>query len=147
MPTCTGAWSHVPVAGGCDGVTFTVMVGVLLPELPDLRLVSVESRGAAMQYFTGSKAHNIALRDRAIGLGLKLNEYGLFRLESDSRVASAGEEEVYEALGLAWERVDLDKGELFPAQQLARCLFGGMRNDQQTLGNEGDHARRISAAA
>ena len=45
----------------------------------DLRLVAPESRGAAMQYFTGSKAHNIALRDRAMGLGLKLNEYGLFR--------------------------------------------------------------------
>jgi DNA polymerase (family X) len=76
----------------------------------DLRLVSVESRGAAMQYFTGSKAHNIALRDRAIGLGLKLNEYGLFRLESDSRVASAGEEEVYEALGLAWVPPELREG-------------------------------------
>jgi DNA polymerase (family X) len=76
----------------------------------DLRLVPVESRGAAMQYFTGSKAHNIALRGRAIGLGLKLNEYGLFRLESDSRVASAGEEEVYEALGLAWVPPELREG-------------------------------------
>ena len=44
----------------------------------DLRLVPAESRGAAMQYFTGSKAHNIALRDRAIQRGFKLNEYGLF---------------------------------------------------------------------
>ena len=51
----------------------------------DLRLVAAESRGAAMQYFTGSKAHNIALRDRAIGLGLKLNEYGLFRLADDGQ--------------------------------------------------------------
>ena len=49
----------------------------------DLRLVAAESRGAAMQYFTGSKAHNIALRDRAIGLGFKLNEYGLFRIADD----------------------------------------------------------------
>ena len=46
----------------------------------DLRLVPTESRGAALQYFTGSKAHNIALRDRAIGRGFKLNEYGLFRI-------------------------------------------------------------------
>ena len=68
----------------------------------DLRIVARESRGAAMQYFTGSKAHNIALRDRAIGLGFKLNEYGLFRIEDDSRVAGATEEEIYEALGLAW---------------------------------------------
>ncbi len=47
----------------------------------DLRLVPSESRGAAMQYFTGSKAHNIVLRDRAIQRGLKLNEYGLFRVD------------------------------------------------------------------
>ena len=44
-----------------------------------------ESRGAALQYFTGSKAHNIALRDRAIGLGFKLNEYGLFRTDDGTR--------------------------------------------------------------
>ena len=50
----------------------------------DLRLVAADSRGAALQYFTGSKAHNIALRDRAIGLGFKLNEYGLFRVEDDA---------------------------------------------------------------
>jgi len=66
----------------------------------DLRLVSTESRGAALQYFTGSKAHNIALRDRAIGLGLKLNEYGLFRVENDERIAGETEEGVYAALGL-----------------------------------------------
>ena len=68
----------------------------------DLRLVPVDSRGAAMQYFTGSKAHNIMVRDRAIQRGLKLNEYGLFRVESDEQIAGATEEGVYEALGLAW---------------------------------------------
>jgi DNA polymerase (family X) len=80
----------------------------------DLRLVAADSRGAALQYFTGSKAHNIALRDRAIGLGFKLNEYGVFRIEGDQRVASATEEEVYEALGLAWVPPELreDRGEL-----------------------------------
>ncbi len=67
----------------------------------DLRLVAADSRGAALQYFTGSKAHNIALRDRAIGLGFKLNEYGLFRVEGDEKVAGETEEGVYEALGLA----------------------------------------------
>jgi len=55
-----------------------------------------------MQYFTGSKAHNIALRDRAIGLGFKLNEYGLYRVEDDSRVAGEHEEGIYAALGLDW---------------------------------------------
>ena len=63
----------------------------------DLRLVPIESRGAAMQYFTGSKAHNIALRDRAIQHGCKLNEYGLFRTDDDSRVAGETEEAIYEA--------------------------------------------------
>jgi DNA polymerase (family 10) len=68
----------------------------------DLRLVAADSRGAAMQYFTGSKAHNIALRDRAIGLGFKLNEYGLFRTADDVRVAGEREEDIYAALGLDW---------------------------------------------
>jgi DNA polymerase (family 10) len=68
----------------------------------DLRLVPGESRGAAMQYFTGSKAHNIVLRDRAIQHGYKLNEYGLYRTGDDSRVAGDTEEGIYEALGMAW---------------------------------------------
>ena len=68
----------------------------------DLRLVPRESRGAAMQYFTGSKAHNIVLRDRAIQRELKLNEYGLFRVDGDERIAGDTEEGIYEALGLAW---------------------------------------------
>lgn len=68
----------------------------------DLRLVAGESRGAALQYFTGSKAHNIALRDRALARGLRLNEYGLFRQDDEVMVAGAREEDVYDALGLAW---------------------------------------------
>jgi DNA polymerase (family 10) len=66
----------------------------------DLRLVPRDSLGAALQYFTGSKSHNIALRDRAIGLGLKLNEYGLFRIADDARLAGDEEDGIYEALGL-----------------------------------------------
>ncbi len=68
----------------------------------DLRLVPADSRGAALQYFTGSKPHNIALRDRAIGLGYKLNEYGLFRLSDDARIAGLTEEDIYGGLGLDW---------------------------------------------
>jgi DNA polymerase (family 10) len=68
----------------------------------DLRLVPVESRGAAMQYFTGSKAHNIVVRDRAVQRGLKLNEYGLFKVEDDTRLAGETEEGIYEALDMAW---------------------------------------------
>src|SRR5687768_5628029 len=80
----------------------------------DLRLVPSESRGAAMQYFTGSKAHNIVLRDRAIQRGLKLNEYGLFRVDDDVRVAGETEEGIYEALGLAWVPPELreNRGEI-----------------------------------
>jgi DNA polymerase (family 10) len=68
----------------------------------DLRALPHESYGAAMQYFTGSKEHNILLRSRALKLGLTLNEYGLFRLDNQERVAGETEEEVYAALGLQW---------------------------------------------
>lgn len=83
----------------------------------DLRLVASESRGAALQYFTGSKAHNIALRDRAIGLGFKLNEYGVFKVEGDERIAGASEEDVYHTLGLAYVPPELreDRGEIAAA--------------------------------
>jgi DNA polymerase (family 10) len=66
----------------------------------DVRVVPEESYGAALQYFTGSKAHNILLRRMARERGLKLNEYGVFR--GDARVAGRTEEEVYRALGLPW---------------------------------------------
>ncbi|HEV8317791.1 MAG TPA: DNA polymerase/3'-5' exonuclease PolX [Vicinamibacterales bacterium] len=80
----------------------------------DLRLVPAESRGAAMQYFTGSKAHNIVLRDRAIQRDLKLNEYGLFRVSDDGRVAGDTEEGIYEALGLQYIEPELreQRGEI-----------------------------------
>jgi DNA polymerase (family 10) len=68
----------------------------------DLRALPHESYGAAMQYFTGSKEHNILLRSRALKLGVTLNEYGLFRVDNEQRVAGESEEEVYAALGLAW---------------------------------------------
>ena len=68
----------------------------------DLRALPHESYGAAMQYFTGSKEHNILVRSRALKLGFTLNEYGLFLLDDETRVAGETEEEVYAALGLAW---------------------------------------------
>jgi len=84
----------------------------------DLRLVPRESLGAASQYFTGSKAHNIALRDRAIQRGLKLNEYGLFRVDDDVRIAGETEQGIYEALGLALVPPELreNRGELAAAE-------------------------------
>ena len=68
----------------------------------DLRLVKPDRRGAALQYFTGSKPHNIALRDLAIGRGLKLDEYGLFRIADDDKIAGSQEEDIYAALDLDW---------------------------------------------
>lgn len=66
----------------------------------DIRIVPRESYGSALQYFTGSKDHNIATRRIAIGKGLKLNEYGVFR--GNKMVAGKTEEEVYKALGMVW---------------------------------------------
>jgi DNA polymerase (family X) len=72
----------------------------------DVRALEHATFGAAMQYFTGSKEHNVALRQRAIRMGLKLSEYGLFRVDGESgtetRVAGETEEGVYAALGLDW---------------------------------------------
>lgn len=75
----------------------------------DLRVVPLDRFGAALMYFTGSKEHNIALRERAIAQGMRLNEYGLFRedakgeiAEGAEPVAAASEEDVYAALGLDW---------------------------------------------
>ena len=87
----------------------------------DLRLVPAESAGAALQYFTGSKAHNIVLRDRAIQRGLKLNEYGLYRIDDAALIAGETEEAIYEALGLAYIPPELreNRGEFAAAEQRA----------------------------
>jgi DNA polymerase (family 10) len=83
----------------------------------DIRLIPHVSLGAALQYFTGSKAHNIALRDRALERGLKLNEYGLFRAADDERLAGEDEHGIYEALGMAWIPPELreNRGEILAA--------------------------------
>lgn len=68
----------------------------------DLRVVEPEAWGAALVYFTGSKAHNLRIREWAVRRGLTLNEYGLFSKDSGERLASRTEEDVYAALGLDW---------------------------------------------
>ncbi|MBL1107635.1 DNA polymerase/3'-5' exonuclease PolX [Streptomyces sp. 5-8] len=80
----------------------------------DLRVVPPESWGAAMQYFTGSRAHNIRTRTIAVHQGLKLSEYGLFDTGSGEPVASRTEEDVYARLGLPWIPPTLreDRGEI-----------------------------------
>ncbi len=68
----------------------------------DLRVVPPDVWGAALQYFTGSQAHNVKVREHAVRRGFKLSEYGLHRVADDELVVSGTEEEVYEALGMQW---------------------------------------------
>lgn len=83
----------------------------------DLRVVPPESYGAALQYFTGSKEHNIVIRRRAQERGYKLNEYGVY--EGDRQIAGATEEDVYAAVGLPWIAPELreNRGEIERAEQ------------------------------
>ncbi|MCE5279101.1 MAG: DNA polymerase/3'-5' exonuclease PolX [Planctomycetaceae bacterium] len=96
------------LARGPERVAVTLQGGLQV----DFRFFNAEAFGAALMYFTGSKAHNIALRRRAIERGCKLNEYGLF--EGDRAVAGATEEDVYKRLHLAWVPPELreDRGEI-----------------------------------
>jgi len=116
----------------------------------DVRVVPAESVGAALLYFTGSKAHNVALRQLAIKRGLKLNEYGLFR--GARRVAGRTEEEVYERLGLAWIPPELreDRGEITAAREgtlPALIEPGDLRGDLQIQTDWTDGADSIAAMA
>ena len=88
----------------------------------DLRVVEEDSFGAALAYFTGSKAHNIRLREMAVRLGLKINEYGIFREKDDKKLGGKEEEDVYKILGLPYVPPELreDTGEIEAA--LARRL-------------------------
>jgi DNA polymerase (family 10) len=85
----------------------------------DLRVVPPGVWGAALQYFTGSKAHNIRTREIAVRKGLKLSEYGLFNAKTDDLIVAETEEEVYERLGLQWVPPTLreDRGEIEAAQR------------------------------
>ena len=109
----------------------------------DLRALPAQSFGAAMQYFTGSKEHNVALRQRALKRGLTLNEYGLFRLDDNTRVAGETEEGIYEALGLAWIPPEMreNQGEIEAAAEgrLPQLLtLADMRGDLHMHTRESD---------
>ncbi|TDD89880.1 DNA polymerase/3'-5' exonuclease PolX [Actinomadura darangshiensis] len=98
------------IAGGDKKTSIRTTKGLQV----DLRVVPPESWGAALQYFTGSQAHNIRTREIAVKAGLKLSEYGLFDAETDELIVSETEEEVYERLGLPWVHPALreDTGEI-----------------------------------
>lgn len=82
----------------------------------DVRVVPEESYGAALHYFTGSKAHNIAIRRRGQQRGLKINEYGVFK--NDKQIAGSTEESVFKAVGLPWIAPELreNRGEIEAAE-------------------------------
>lgn len=84
------------LAKGENKVSFKLRNGMQV----DVRILPPDSFGAAMQYFTGSKSHNVSLRQRALKMGMTLNEYGLVRLKDDKLVAGKTEEEIYKKLGL-----------------------------------------------
>lgn len=85
----------------------------------DLRVVEKESYGAALAYFTGSKAHNIRLREMAMKKGLKINEYGIFREKDEKKIGGETEEDIYKILGLPYIPPELreDQGEIEAAQE------------------------------
>jgi DNA polymerase (family 10) len=85
----------------------------------DLRVITPGSWGAALQYFTGSKAHNVSLRQIAIKKGLKLNEYGIFEKDTNKKIGGKTEEEVYNLLDLPWITPELreDRGEIEGGQE------------------------------
>ena len=84
------------LAKGDNKVSFRLRTGMQV----DVRTLPPESYGAALQYFTGSKNHNVTLRQRALKQGFTLSEYGLFTLDTNDKVAGASEEEIYSKLGL-----------------------------------------------
>lgn len=85
----------------------------------DLRVVEPDSFGAALQYFTGSKAHNVRLREMAVKQDLKINEYGVFQTKDDKKIAGKEEQEVYKKLGLSFIVPELreNRGEFEAAQK------------------------------
>ncbi|OGZ32872.1 MAG: DNA polymerase III [Candidatus Portnoybacteria bacterium RBG_13_40_8] len=112
----------------------------------DLRVVPEESFGAALQYFTGSKDHNIELRKIAIKKGLKLNEYGVFR--GKKMIVGKNEEEVYKILGLKWMEPELreNAGEIEAAQnnRLPKIIgYNDLQGDLQIQTNWTDGSNSI----
>lgn len=113
------AWCHAPfcarvLAIGPTKSSILTSDGVQV----DLRVVGPESFGAALQYFTGSKEHNVHVRELAVRQGLKVNEYGVFRVRTKRRIGGREEQEVYRALGLPWIPPELreNQGELEAAK-------------------------------
>jgi DNA polymerase (family 10) len=120
----------------------------------DLRVVAAHQLGAARLYFTGSKGHNIKLRQRALGRGWTLNEYALSELEGGKVIASETEEQIYDALGLAWIppvlREDQGEIELAEKRTLPRAMgkvLGDFHVHTQVSGDGRSSLEDVVAAA
>jgi DNA polymerase (family X) len=104
-------FARVEAAGGTRG-TAILSAG---PQV-DLRIVARESYGAALHYFTGSQAHNVAVRQLGVRAGLRISEYGVYRLgvDGEQRIGGESETDVFEAVGLEWVPPELreDRGEI-----------------------------------
>jgi DNA polymerase (family 10) len=100
---CAYPGIHDMIARGENKVSFNLSQGLQV----DVRLLPSASYGAALQYFTGSKAHNVSLRQRALKMGYTLSEWALARLDDESVVAAATEEEIYAALGMDWMQPEM----------------------------------------
>jgi DNA polymerase (family 10) len=112
----------------------------------DLRVVQLDAWGAALQYFTGSQAHNVAVRQIAIRQKLKLSEYGLFDNETGDLIVSRTEEEVYARLGLAWipPAMREDHGEV---QAAARGEIPRLVREQDLKGDLHTHTNLTDGVA
>jgi DNA polymerase (family 10) len=118
----------------------------------DVRVLDRSSYGSALQYFTGSKDHNIAVRNRAIKMGFKLSEYGLFQITDERKVAGETEEEIYLKLGLQWIPPELreNTGEIEAAAEdrLPRLLeLRDIRGDVHAHTTETDGRNSIAEMA
>jgi DNA polymerase (family 10) len=136
------------LARGQNKVSFTLRNNLRV----DVRLLPRASYGAALQYFTGSKMHNVALRQRAIKRGLTLSEYALLRLEDNVVVAAATEREIYNALDLEYIPPELREncGELEAAAKHALpklIVRGDIRGDLHMHTTESDGSNSIREMA
>jgi DNA polymerase (family 10) len=141
---------HDIIAKGENKVSFHLASGLQV----DVRLLPSASYGAALQYFTGSKAHNVSLRQRALKIGYTLSEWSLARLDDGSTVAAATEEEIYAALGMDWMppelRENLGEIEAAARHSLPRLIEAGdLKGDlhMHTTVTDGNNTIREMAEA
>jgi DNA polymerase (family X) len=149
----------VEALAGCPGVATVLESGPKRASVKledgvqvDVRVFDEEEYGAAMVYFTGSKDHNVALRNLAIEKGMKLNEYGLFEAEGGRRVAGKSEEQVYRSLGMQFVPPELreNRGEVEAAvvgKLPALVKMDDIKGDLQTHSTWSDGRNELEAMA